>query len=233
MVSVIIPIYNRSHYIKECLDTVLNQTYKDYEIIVIDDGSTDQLYNILKPYMDKIRYVYKENGGAASARNLGIKHAKGEYIAWLDSDDRWLSFKLELQMKIFEKLPEVAFICSNFACFTNEKGRISDSYILDYFTIYDQYHLTFDTMFSNKATMSELNINICARETVVYWGDISDKVIWGPLFLTSTVVTKKKCIDDIGFFEEKYKTIEDYHFHSRIIKKYRVAYVDISTVEYR
>lgn len=92
MVSVIIPVYNRAHYIKECLDSVLSQTYKDYEIIVVDDGSTDNVKEVLLPNMQQIRYIYKENGGAASARNVGIMHAKGDYIAWLDSDDRWLPF---------------------------------------------------------------------------------------------------------------------------------------------
>ncbi len=233
MVSVIIPVYNRAKYIEDCLNSVLNQTYKDYEIIVVDDGSTDNLKQVLLPYLSKINYIHKENGGAASARNVGIRNAKGEYIAWLDSDDRWFDFKLELQMMLLEKIPELGFICSDFACFSDEKGKISDSYILDYFTIYDQYNLSFEKMFPHHLTLGELNINHMNRDSKVYWGDISDKVIWGPLFLTSTVITRRACITDIGFFNEKYSTIEDYDFHSRIIKKYKAAYVDIPTMEYR
>jgi glycosyltransferase involved in cell wall biosynthesis len=106
MVSVIIPAYNRVQYIKGCLNSVLNQTYKDYEIIVVDDGSTDNTKEVLTFHGNKIRYIYQENKGEAGARNEGIRNTKGDYIAWLDSDDRWLDFKLDLQIKIFEKIKE-------------------------------------------------------------------------------------------------------------------------------
>jgi glycosyltransferase involved in cell wall biosynthesis len=81
--------------VTEAIDSALNQTYRDFEVIVIDDGSTDGTGEMLKErYDDKIRYFYKENGGCASARNYGIKMARGEYIAFLDSDDRYLSFNI-------------------------------------------------------------------------------------------------------------------------------------------
>ena len=133
MISVIIPVYNRARYIKECLESALSQTCKDFEIILVDDGSTDNLKEVIEPYMSKIRYIYKENGGAASARNAGLRNAGGEYIAWLDSDDKWLPFKLELQVKILEKLPNAGFIYSDFSCFSDKKGKISDSYLREYF----------------------------------------------------------------------------------------------------
>ena len=103
MVSVIIPVYNRAQYIKDCLDSVINQTYKAYEIIVVDDGSTDNLREILVPYMDKIQYIYKQNGGPSSARNAGTKVSNGEYIAFLDADDMWLPEKLELQIELLKE----------------------------------------------------------------------------------------------------------------------------------
>ncbi|MBU0477484.1 glycosyltransferase [bacterium] len=99
LVSVIIPTYNADKYIKEALESVFKQTYTNTEIIVIDDGSTDNTKEVLTPYLDRIQYIYKENGGPASARNLGIKMAKGEYIAFLDADDIWLKEKLETQIK--------------------------------------------------------------------------------------------------------------------------------------
>lgn len=99
-VSVIIPTYNRSRYVTQAIDSILTQTYKDYEIVVVDDGSTDNTREVLEPYMDKIRYIYQENTGVSAARNLGIREAKGEWIAFLDSDDRWMPRKLERQMRL-------------------------------------------------------------------------------------------------------------------------------------
>jgi len=112
-VSVIIPTYNRAKFLEEAINSVLNQTYKDFEIIVVDDGSTDNTKEIIRKF-GEIIYIYQKNKGVSSARNKGIKMSRGEYIAFLDSDDLWLKRKLEKQMKIFEKYPE------NKICHTNE-----------------------------------------------------------------------------------------------------------------
>ena len=102
-VSVIIPTYNRANLIGKAIKSVLNQTYKDLEVIVVDDGSTDNTEEIVKSFTDfKIHYIcHKHNRGASAARNTGIKASRGEYIAFLDSDDEWLTEKLDKQMKIF------------------------------------------------------------------------------------------------------------------------------------
>lgn len=102
LISVIIPMYNSKDYIEETLQSVLDQTYRNFEIIVIDDGSTDGSGDIVKKMQDKhknIYYIYQCNSGVSTARNVGLKFAKGEYIAFLDSDDLWLREKLEKQIK--------------------------------------------------------------------------------------------------------------------------------------
>jgi len=103
-VSVIIPTYNRAHLVGRAIRSVLNQTYQDFEIIVVDDGSTDNTEEVVKGFNDgRIRYIrHDKNKGGAAARNTGIKVARGEYIAFLDSDDEWLARKLEKQMALFE-----------------------------------------------------------------------------------------------------------------------------------
>lgn len=98
LVSIIISTYNRAGLVLEAIDSALNQTYKNLEIILIDDGSTDNTKEIITSYIDKIRYFYKTNGGISSARNYGIKQATGEYIAFLDSDDKWFPEKIEKQL---------------------------------------------------------------------------------------------------------------------------------------
>lgn len=110
-VSVIIPTYNCDRFLPEAIDSVLMQTYQDYEIIVVDDGSTDQTCQVLEPYRNKIRYFYQENQGSAVARNLGIKQAQGELIAFLDADDFWLlPEKLTEQVKCFEEKPSLGSV---------------------------------------------------------------------------------------------------------------------------
>ena len=92
--SVIIPTYNRAHIIGEALDSVLAQSCQDFEILVVDDGSTDSTPEVLKPYSEQIRYFKQPNSGPAAARNQGITESRGEYIAFLDSDDHWYPDKL-------------------------------------------------------------------------------------------------------------------------------------------
>ena len=113
-VSVIIPTFNRSKLVVNAVQSVLCQTYRDYEIIVVDDGSTDDTAEVLKPYMDRIRYVYQANLGASAAQNRGVQLARGKWISILASDDLWLPSKLEAQLKV------VAILGKDFgACFTN------------------------------------------------------------------------------------------------------------------
>ncbi|MFM9265286.1 glycosyltransferase [Tychonema sp. BBK16] len=106
-VSVIIPAYNCDRYIVQAIESVFNQTYKNWEIIVVDDGSTDNIRQILEPYSDLIQYIYQENQGAAIARNNACKLAKGEFLAFLDGDDFFLPEKLEKQIACFEADPSL------------------------------------------------------------------------------------------------------------------------------
>ena len=87
LVSIIIPVYNGEKYMREAIDSALNQTYKNIEVIVVNDGSKDNTDEIALSYGDKIRYFKKENGGVSTALNLGIKEMKGEYFCWLSHDD--------------------------------------------------------------------------------------------------------------------------------------------------
>ena len=112
-VSVIIPTYNRSKYVTKAIDSVLAQTYRDFEIIVVDDGSTDNTKEVLKPYTDRIKYLYQENTGVSAARNAGIRAAGGQWIAFLDSDDEWLPEKLSIQMDYLSRHNEIVAFITN------------------------------------------------------------------------------------------------------------------------
>lgn len=112
-VSVIIPTYNYASFIVEAVESVLAQTFKDMEVIVVDDGSTDNTRDVLKRFNGKIIYLYQENRGAPTARNKGIRAAQGEYLGFLDADDLWMPEKLEIQVPILDQDPEVGLVYAN------------------------------------------------------------------------------------------------------------------------
>jgi GT2 family glycosyltransferase len=120
-VSAIVPAYNSVRYLPEAIDSVLAQTYRDFEIIVVDDGSTDGTQGVLARYGDRIRVVRQSNQGSAAARNAGILAARGEFIAFLDADDLWLPQKLERQMRLFGERPEIGWVYSDYREF-DESG---------------------------------------------------------------------------------------------------------------
>jgi len=117
MVSVIIPTYNRAHVLARSIQSVLNQTFQDFELIIVDDGSTDDTESLVNRFSSKkIKYVrHQKNQGGSPARNTGIRLAKGDYIAFLDDDDEWMPEKLERQMEVICKAPpEVGVLYTKF-----------------------------------------------------------------------------------------------------------------------
>ncbi|QDV39707.1 glycosyltransferase family 2 protein [Tautonia plasticadhaerens] len=122
-VSVIIPTYNSGSFVTAAVESALGQSVQPFEIIVIDDGSTDATSHVLKPYMGSIRYYQQPNAGLSAARNRGIAAAMGDLIAFLDADDIWLPNKLALQMETLEKHPEAALVHSDVYFWDNETGE--------------------------------------------------------------------------------------------------------------
>ncbi|MDP2432814.1 MAG: glycosyltransferase family A protein [Pseudomonadota bacterium] len=125
-VSVIIPAYNAAWCVARALDSVLAQTWRDFELIVVDDGSRDGTSEILAGYGAAVRVVVKTNGGLSSARNAGIAAARGEYVAFLDADDWWLPEKLERQMALLDSRPSLLFCSTTTLVFTPEGRRLAD-----------------------------------------------------------------------------------------------------------
>ena len=120
-VSVVIPAYNAAWCVGRAIDSVLAQTFRDFELIVVDDGSTDGTAAVLARYDDALRIVSKPNGGMSSARNAGIRAATGDYVAFLDADDRWMPEKLARQVALLDAQPELAF-CAAVATFEDPDG---------------------------------------------------------------------------------------------------------------
>lgn len=124
LISIIIPTFNSAAYIRECLESVFAQTFQDYEVIVVDDGSTDETSSIVQGFGPRVRFVAQENKGPAVARNHGISLAKGAWISFLDSDDLWLPDKLEKQTRFALDHPEYGLITTEASSF-DESGVLA------------------------------------------------------------------------------------------------------------
>ena len=120
-VTVIIPTFNRSRLILEALSSVFAQTFQDFEIVLVDDGSTDDTHETLAPFASRIRYIRKANGGEASARNRGVHEAHTAFVAFLDSDDRWEPTFLETAMKHLDRHPGLGMVAT--ACSAAPGGQ--------------------------------------------------------------------------------------------------------------
>ena len=190
-VSIIMPAYNAESYIEESVNSVLGQTFKDWELIIIDDGSSDRTAEICKKYTsfdDRIIYLFQENSKQATARNNGLKITKGDIIAFLDSDDLWLPNKLELSLSYFD---------------------------LDKFDLIftDAYFGNNDEI-ENGSNLKKLNVTdseYFGKESIAQFIEFTRIPIL-------TVLVKKQIIENIIFFDHKCVPAEDYDLWLRLLK---------------
>lgn len=152
LVSVVIPYYNRGKTLPRALDSVCTQTYKDFEIILVNDGSTDQSELVVEEFIKQhpefhYKHIFQTNTGPSGARNNGVRNASGKYIAFLDSDDSWESSKLEIQIEYMERNPDVAITGTNYSIIT--KDRKYSRYSLEPVTVEANfYRMLFKIVFA-------------------------------------------------------------------------------------
>ena len=223
LVSVIIPTYNRASFLARAIESVLKQTYKNFEIIVVDDGSTDNTKEILEPLKDKIKYILTENKGPAHARNTGMQVANGKYIAFLDSDDAYLPIKLESQVSFLEKDSEIGMVFSEISA-TAFNSFYQEYHLRSYWYYWEQWH--YEDIFSHKG---EFLIDSLEKPITYYIGNLFHYVLLGPLIIPATILFPKKILEVIGFQNETYHMAEDYDFVTRICKDFKVGFINIPT----
>jgi glycosyltransferase involved in cell wall biosynthesis len=191
LVSIIIPAYNAERFISETINSVLNQTYTNWELIIINDGSTDKTLDIIQRFSandNRISYITKNNSGVSDTRNKGIEAAKGEYIAFLDADDVWMQNNLEKKIEVLKKDPSVDFVYSNM--------------------------MQADQNLQN-ATPAPAGKDENIFENLLLW---NGEVIPGPC---SNIVIKRKCVEAGIRFEPALTTIADQNFTVQLSEKFK------------
>jgi glycosyltransferase involved in cell wall biosynthesis len=196
-VSVIIPSFNYARFVANAVDSVLAQTFTDHEIIVIDDGSTDNTREILSVYKGRINYIYQENKGLSGARNTGIRAAKGEWIALLDADDEWYPNKLEEQMRVLGQNPQINIIFSDYVIF-NDSGVVKES------------NPPPKEFFKETNRLLERN-----NGAVLIANIFQELILVGCCITTLTSIFKKDLAQKVGLFNESLRMCEDYEFWLR------------------
>lgn len=226
LVSVIIPTYNRAHLVSDAISSVLKQTYKNYEILVIDDGSTDETEHVIKHFNDKIRYIYQENKGAGAARNRGLKEAKGSYIAFLDSDDLWLDFKLELQVAIMVKLPEIGLLSSDFYI-RKESGELIPSAL----RTWQERPERWENIYEKSINCSSLNLPVKTprKDFSIFLGNLYYHLLKDPYVSTCSAIVRSSCLNPVIKFDEALNVFEDWEFFARLSRDNISAFLNIET----
>jgi glycosyltransferase involved in cell wall biosynthesis len=203
LVSVVITTYNRNEFLEQAIGSVINQSYRNFEILVIDDGSTNNYAESICNKFNNCNYFYKENGGVSSARNYGIKKSKGAYIAFLDDDDYWRSDKLEKQVVVLENNNEVDCVHSS-AIVVDEWGIETGKII----------------------GASEEKAH--KRSGYVFWNALG---VW--LVKASTPLIRKKVFVNEMVFDETLEAGEDIDFYQRMFYRHKVLYLNEPLVYYR
>lgn len=203
-ISVIIPTYNRRDTIERCISSVIKQSYPAYEIIVVDDGSKDGTIDIIElKYKNNVKLVKQKHKGAQAARNLGIKVALGEYVAFLDSDDEWINNKLELQVAELEKKPN-AVICCNGYLQTDWNKKIPKIYANNY----------------QKANTRKI-MKLLGKNGYVFRYLLSYSFCLFPGLLTS-----KKNLVEIGLLDEKVPAYQEWDTAIQLAKKNEFVFIN-------
>jgi GT2 family glycosyltransferase len=237
LVSIVVPTFNRAYCLPRTIDSILTQTHRNIEVIVVDDGSTDRTRDVVASLCardSRVRYQYQGNQGANAARNQGIRLSRGGYVALLDSDDTWLPWKLQLQVACLERFPEVGMVWTDMEAVGADGAAVAKQYMR---TMYEAYRwFSRDHLFSRVHPLSAIvpELHSVAKGGTFAVGDIFSQMVMGNLVHTSTVVVKRERLEKVGGFNEELQPSGgDYDFHLRTCKEGLVGFIDLSSIRYQ
>lgn len=206
--SIVIPTYNNAHLLPETLVSILNQDGGKFDLIVVDDGSTDNTRVLIASYGTRITYLYQENsGGCSKPRNVGIRHALGEYIAMFDSDDIMKPGKIKLQVDFLDSNPEIGFVFTDFCDFRGQE--ISPS------------HVSTCPVF-NKLGKKKVG----DKAYIINHSDAYEALLLENFIGGSSMMFRKSLFEDVGPFDERFEVSEDIDFTLRVARKCNIGFID-------
>ncbi|WP_421622120.1 glycosyltransferase [Alkalilimnicola ehrlichii] len=219
LVSVVMPAYNASAYIRQAIDSVLAQDYPAVELIVVDDGSTDDTVARVQAYGDRVRLLTQANQGSGAARNQGLEAARGEYIAFLDSDDVWLPGKLTAQVAYLERHPDVDLVYSRWQTWRPEPDG--------HFAPPERVLGENDT--GAGAADADGDIPLVAERS----GWLYNQLLFGSFLHTITVMARRRLIEAVGPFDPALKRGQDYDYWLRASRHTEIHKLDRIHALYR
>ena len=240
-ISVIIPTFNRAHYLPQAIDSVLAQTHAGAEIIVVDDGSTDNTREVVESYGARVTYLITNHGGVAHARNVGVRHASGTYLAFLDSDDLFYPYMLELESRILDAFPEVGVVYAEMSAF--DDGTFFERYHLKTYhhSAYRDPQVTYDRIFARSFRLDDLDVvpEALRREdpTIVnrraYFGNVFGIYLTNLIVFQNNMLMRRSLVDLVGLRDESVRYWEEYDYLLRITRHHQVCFVDVPTYKLR
>ena len=189
--------HNRALYLPRAVESVLAQTYRDFEVVVVDDGSTDDTAAAVEPYLDRIRYVRREHEGKAAARNAAVELAQGDLLAFCDSDDCWYPDRIERQLPVLEQRPDAGMVHGHIALIDSD-SRPLPKLTAEHRTLLSRAH----------------------RGGATYAGYAADCRCF-----SSTILLRRHVFDTVGLYDSELP-IEDYDFYLRLVLDFPVAFMD-------
>jgi glycosyltransferase involved in cell wall biosynthesis len=216
-VSVIMPTFNRARWLGSAIRSALDQLQAGDELIVIDDGSTDDTREVVAAFGERVSYLQGDHRGAGPARNLGLAHARGELVAFLDSDDEWLPGKLAMQRAFLEARPEVLFCFSDFQVVTGD-GEVQHRFLRHW----RHDARSFRDMFGAPQRFAGCDVHV---------GDLYRWQLTGLYVLANTLVVRRAAAGDALHFAEDLATYEDVECFIRLARQGTAAYLDIETAQ--
>jgi GT2 family glycosyltransferase len=234
VVSVVIPTYNRADAVGRAIASALAQTYERVDVIVVDDGSTDATRAVVGAFGERVRYVYQENRGVSQARNTALAVAKGEFVAFLDSDDVWWNWKLDAQVAALRANPSAGLAWTDMRAIDDGGTVVEERFLRTMYAAFSRIDVDATMPVVGRLGDVAPSVPAAFAGAALRVGDLSSAIMLGNLLHTPTVLLRRAWIAEVGGFDSAWGNGgEDYEYYTRLCSAGPVLLIDAPTIEYR